>query len=139
MHFLPAELARQDGSLVARADGATLPVAPDLAARLPGNGVAHPVTLGVRPEHIDVRPVNGSTAASQAGTGAATTGAHAIGEVYVVEPMGPEQVVDVRRGERLPHALGPVGLPLEIGDRVALRFAPPRLHPFDPAAGTRLA
>src|SRR5215208_3411164 len=45
MNFLPAELARQDGALVARADGATLPIASDLASRLPGNGAVHPVTL----------------------------------------------------------------------------------------------
>ena len=139
MNFLPAELTRRDGALVARADGATLPVAPDLAARLPGNGAAHPVTLGVRPEHVDIRPVNGSAVSAGSDNGAATSGAHAVGEVYVVEPMGREQVVDVRLGERSLQAIAPVGLPLEIGDRVALRFDPARLHLFDPTAGTRLA
>ena len=139
MNFLPAELARQDGTLVARADGATLPIAPDLAARLPGNGAVHPVTLGVRPEHVDIRPANGSAVATGAGNGAAPSAPHAVGEVYVVEPMGREQVVDVRFGESSVQAITPIGLSLEIGDRVDLRFDPTRLHLFDPTGGTRLA
>ncbi|MDP8924438.1 MAG: ABC transporter ATP-binding protein [Chloroflexota bacterium] len=148
MNFLPAELARQEGSLVARADGATLPIAPALAARLPGNGAAHPVTLGVRPEHVEVSPTNGSAVASGAdrsarvsdvGSREATAaGAHATGEVYVVEPMGREQVVDVRLGERSLQAIAPAGLPVKIGDRVALRFDLARLHLFDPDGGDRL-
>jgi ABC-type sugar transport system ATPase subunit len=80
--------------------------------------------VGVRPEHIAlVAPGEGQAA----------------GEVYVVEPVGREQIVDVQVGGRVIRVVAPPGYGGKIGDKVGLRFAPERLHLFDAQSGDRLA
>jgi inositol-phosphate transport system ATP-binding protein len=123
MNFLPAELARRDGALVANADGLILEPSAATAARLPGNGAARAVTLGVRPEHLELVP---------AGQGDAT------GVVSLIEPMGREQIVDVRLGERLLQVLVPIRFAGATGDRVGVRFDRDQLHLFDRDDGDRL-
>jgi ABC-type sugar transport system ATPase subunit len=124
MNFLDAEVVRADGQVVARsADDVQVPLTPALADRLPLNGAARAVTLGVRPEHLTIGPPDPS---------------HARGEVYMVEPMGREQVIDVRIGERSLQAIAPASLSVRVGEPVGLTFDASRLHLFDPAAGERL-
>ena len=121
MNFLPVELTRRDGSLAAVSDGLALDVAE--TARLRGNGAAKAATLGIRPEHLQILP---------AGQG------HISGEVYVVEPMGREQVVDIRLGERVLRAIAPPTFSAGIGDAVGIGFNVDRLHLFDDGTGERL-
>jgi ABC-type sugar transport system ATPase subunit len=118
MNFFAADIARRNGSLVARSEGIEL--------ELPGGLRAAPqsTVVGIRPEHLAlVAPAEGD----------------AHGEVYVVEPMGREQIVEVRIGERRLRAIAPPGYAGRIGDNIGLRFARERLHLFDPASGARLA
>ncbi len=120
MNFLPADLAARNGSVIARAEG--IEVVLD-QAQLP-RGEAREATLGVRPEHLAiVPPAEGNV----------------TGEVYVVEPMGREQIIDVQVGQRRLRVIAPPGFVGRIGDRVGLRFAPERLHLFDASSGERLA
>ena len=120
MNFIPADLAARNGDLVARAQDIELPLPP--AQRPRGNAAG--ATVGVRPEHIAlVAPGEGQAA----------------GEVYIVEPIGREQIVDVQVGGRVLRVVAPPGYGGKIGDRVGLRFAPERLHLFDPQSGDRLA
>jgi len=123
MNFMDAEVARADGQVVARGSGVTVPLTAAQADRLPLNGVARPVTLGIRPEHLTVGPPEP---------------ANARGEVYVVEPMGREQIIDVRIGERSFQALVAASQSLRVGEPVGLTFDATKLHLFDPAAGGRL-
>ncbi len=124
MNFLDAEVARVDGQMVVRSAGnVQAPLTLALADRLPLNGSARAVTLGVRPEHLTIGPPDQS---------------HARGEVYMVEPMGREQVIDVRVGERSLQAIAPASLSVRVGEPVGLTFDATRLHLFDPAAGERL-
>ncbi|MGH2499823.1 MAG: ABC transporter ATP-binding protein [Candidatus Limnocylindria bacterium] len=121
MNFFVAELRARNGGSVAAAEGIEidLPVPP----RPPLDGAGQ-VTLGIRPEHLAiVAPGEG-----QAG-----------GEVYVVEPMGREQIVDVQVGERRLRVVTPPGFAAPVGSRVGLRFAPERVHLFDPTSEERLA
>jgi len=120
MNFLPAELGARNGSVVARAEGLEVELA---QTQLP-RGESRQATLGVRPEHLAiVPPAEGNV----------------TGEIYVVEPMGREQIVDVQVGERRLRVIAPPGFAGRIGDRVGLRVAPERLHLFDPASGERLS
>jgi ABC-type sugar transport system ATPase subunit len=120
MNFFAANLAPRNGSLVARAEGIEV----ELPARARGAKPPPTATIGIRPEHLAiVAPGQGE----------------ASGEVYVVEPMGREQVVDVQVGERRLRVIAPPGFVATIGERVGLRFAPEQLHLFDPASGARLA
>jgi ABC-type sugar transport system ATPase subunit len=123
MNFLDAEVARADGALVARGEGVQVPLTAALGDRLALNGAARPVTLGIRPEHLTIGPLEP---------------ANARGDVYVVEPMGREQVVDVRLGERALQIIAPASLAVQVGETVGLAFDPTKLHLFDPAAGERL-
>ncbi len=120
MNFIPADLAARDGELVARAQDIELALPPAQRPR----GAPAGATVGVRPEHIAI---------VSSGEG------QAAGEVYVVEPVGREQIVDVQVGERRLRVVAPPGYGGKIGDRVGLRFALDRLHLFDPQSGDRLA
>jgi inositol-phosphate transport system ATP-binding protein len=121
MNFFAADIGARNGSLVARTEGIELDLA---GARPPRSETPTQATIGIRPEHLAlVAPGEGD----------------ARGEVYVVEPMGREQVVEVRIGERRLVAIAPPGFAGRIGDSVGLRFARERLHLFDPASGARLA
>ena len=120
MNFFPAELGSRNGSVVARAEGIEVELT---RAQLP-RGEARQATMGVRPEHLSiVSPADGNV----------------TGEVYVVEPMGREQIVDVQVGERRLRVIAPPGFTGRIGDRVGLRVAAERLHFFDPTSGERLS
>jgi inositol-phosphate transport system ATP-binding protein len=120
MNFIPADLAARNGELVARAPDIELAVPPAHRPRAAAGGA----TVGIRPEHIAiVAPGEGQAA----------------GEVYVVEPVGREQIVDVEVGGRVLRVVAPPGYGGKIGDKVGLRFAPERLHLFDPQSGDRLA
>jgi len=124
MNFLEAEIARADGQMVARSAGMQVQLTDAVAECLSLNGAARPVTLGIRPEHLTIGPLEQ---------------ANARGEVYVVEPMGREQVVDVRLGDRSIQAIAPASLQVQAGESVGLAFDAARLHLFDPAGGQRLA
>jgi inositol-phosphate transport system ATP-binding protein len=117
MNFFDADVAAKNGSFVARSGELELPL-----VRRPAREAA--ATVGIRPEHLELgAPGEGDASA----------------EVYVVEPMGREQIVDVQvAGQRL-RAIAPPGFRAQIGDRVGLRFTPDQLHVFDRASGERLA
>jgi ABC-type sugar transport system ATPase subunit len=87
------------------------------------NGGVESITVGVRPEHV-------SFVAPEAGD--------LRGEVYVSEPMGREQVVDVRVGDSVVRVLAPPGMSVTIGERVGLRLDSSQLHFFEPVTGERL-
>ena len=126
MNVLPAELATRDGGLHAVSIVAGLDVAlsPRDAARLrSANGATPSVTLGIRPEDLVLVPVDQG---------------HGNGEVYVVEPLGREQVVDVRIAERTLRVLAPPSFAGQIGDRVGVCLNAERLHLFQRETGDRL-
>ncbi|MFV0303653.1 MAG: ABC transporter ATP-binding protein [Paracoccus sp. (in: a-proteobacteria)] len=98
---------------------------------LPLTGAADPagltegrrVTLGVRPEHLDLL----------AGDGAALAG-----QVAVVEPTGSETLLVLRFGEQDVSALVRDRLAIEPGARVSLTPRPGMIHLFDTETGQRL-
>ncbi len=117
MNFLTGRLDEQGG--LALEDGPT--VALDGAAPMALSGRA--VTLGIRPEHLDV----------------CTEAEAAISmQVDVVEELGADVLLHGSLGAhtiaaRLPHGLHPA-----VGSRLPLRPLSGRLHFFDPASGRRL-
>jgi ABC-type sugar transport system ATPase subunit len=123
MNFLDVEVARADGQVVAQTAGVRVPLAPNVADGLSLNGAGRSVVLGVRPEDLTIgTPDEGN----------------ARGEVYVVEPMGREQVVDVHVGERSLQVIAPAALDVKVGEAVGVAFNASKLHLFDPTAGARL-
>jgi ABC-type sugar transport system ATPase subunit len=123
MNFLNAELFRRAGGLRAVADELDLELAADDASKLQLNGSARNVTLGVRPEDMEL------VAVDQGQLNA---------DVYVSEPMGREQVVDVRFGDSGLRVLAPATFSSQIGDRFGVRINTDRIHIFEPTSGERL-
>jgi len=106
MNFIDGEIS--DGTFVS--DALRLEVPPELAAQ-------SRVTMGIRPEHIEVltSPQEGAVPAS----------------VYVTELMGNETFVFLSLGPQRLIARAPAEFRAEVESRVWLRFAHDKAHFFD--------
>ena len=115
MNFIPASLDQGNGS-ARLADGTLIPFADG-----PRKGTAGmPITLGLRPEHVE--PGDGPGSIQLA--------------VELIEPLGSETVV---------HGRAPGGMAVTArmpgaftGDRLPVRLPPAQLHVFDADSGRRL-
>jgi ABC-type sugar transport system ATPase subunit len=112
MNFVDVEVVRENGDYHARREGFDVVVPPDRGEKAAGRGQ---VVLGIRPEDLTVAD-RGIT-----------------GEIYVVEPMGRDDLIDVRIGEAGIHVLADPALGLRMGQNVALDFNTQKVQFFDPA------
>lgn len=110
MNFLDVEVTRENGDFHARCQGVDVVVPSDRGEKVAGLGQ---VILGIRPEDVTI-----------ADTGVA-------GEVYVVEPLGRDDLIDVRIGENHIHILADPTLHLRIGDPIKLNFNTQKVQFFD--------
>ena len=115
MNFMPVEVSRENGSYQARGEGIDARVSPERGTAAAGRGK---VVLGIRPEDISIAPTE--------------HGEGILGEVYVVEPMGRDDLVEISIGKEKVHALADREKNFNIGDRVRLKFDPEKVHFFDP-------
>ena len=113
--ILTVDVEARNGGYQARREGLDAIVSPERGAKAAGRGA---VTLGIRPEDVTVAP--------------AASGEGILGEVYVVEPLGRDDLVDVHIGEVSVHALADTDLHFRIGDPVRLKFNAERVQFFDP-------
>ena len=111
MNFLEVAVDRANGSLQAHSEDITLSLTPERGDQAAGRG---PVILGVRPEDVSI----------------ATEGI--AGEAYVVEPLGRDNLIDVRIGQTHVHVLSDPELGVKIGDNIKVKFNPNKLQFFDP-------
>jgi ABC-type sugar transport system ATPase subunit len=111
MNFMDVEVVRENGDYYTRREGFDVMVPADLGEKAAGKGN---VILGIRPEDV-----------SLADEGVA-------GEIYVVEPLGRDDLIDVRIGEASVHVLADPALGLKIGDTVRLNFNTHKVQFFDP-------
>ena len=110
MNFVDVAVERVDGVLHARAQDIDVVVSGERGAAAAGKGT---VTLGIRPEDITL------------------TDSGIAGEIYVLEPLGRDDLVDVRVGDTHIRALVNPGLGLTIGDNVQLAFDGDQVQFFD--------
>ncbi|MEJ1161900.1 ABC transporter ATP-binding protein [Prosthecomicrobium sp. N25] len=119
MNFIPGRI---EGGTTFAAEGISVPLA---GYRYKPAGVpagAAPVTLGIRPEHVDLDPEGGLEAV-----------------VEMVEPMGADSLVWCRLGRKVSMSVRLDGeRRVASGDRLKLRFPADRLSLFDDASGDRL-
>jgi multiple sugar transport system ATP-binding protein len=76
------------------------------------------VILGIRPEHISVGLKPPATYAFQ-------------GEVYVVEPLGDQVILDFKIGSSIVRAVVPPHFKADVGDRLWLSFSKENFHLVD--------
>ncbi len=111
MNFLDVEVARENGDYHARCEGIDIVVPPERGEKAAGRGT---VILGIRPEDVTLADEGIS------------------GEVYIVEPLGRDDLIDVQFGEAHIHILTDPALRLKIGDRVKFNFDINKVQFFDP-------
>ncbi len=124
MNFLPVTVVRTDGRLALEAEAFRLPV-PDRIWGVLSSHLGGTVTLGVRPEDIQLSPVPGSSQIE--------------GRILDVEPLGRELVVAVAVGSQYVVALTPPEFRGKLDEPVWLTVSAERLYAFDPASESALA
>lgn len=118
MNLLPGTL--QQGQL--RGEGFSVP-GELLADRLRGQWDGTQMRLGIRPEHLRL--------------GQNAHGCSISGELYAIEPLGPEALVSIRAGETVTTARLFGDEPPELSGTITFGFEPGHVHLFD-SAGNRL-
>lgn len=111
MNFVEVEVSRADGNYRARREGLDIVIPPDRGQKAAGKGK---VILGIRPEDVTVG--DGQTR----------------GEVYVVEPLGRDDLLDILVGEVHLNVLADPGLEVRMGQNVSLDFNGQKVQFFDP-------
>ena len=112
MNFINVEVSRENGDYLARGNGIELRIQPQQGEKVAGKGQ---VIMGIRPEDIIV---------GSEGT---------RGEIYMVEPLGRDDLINVRLGEDvIIHVLSDPALNLKMNDPIALEFNTNKVQFFDP-------
>ncbi len=113
MNFLDVEVSLNGGVFQAVGAGLQLELPAERAQKAAGKG--H-VVMGIRPEDITL---------SESGV---------AGEVLIVEPLGRDDLLDVRLGESHVQVLADPTLSLRMGDTVHLQFNTSTVQFFDPVS-----
>lgn len=122
MNFCTCELSADRGALILNG-GVEIKVQEEAKARFASAPVKTPLVLGVRPEDITLSRTSGSDDYSV--------------DVYIVEPLGAENIVDIRlKDNAFKVKCAPTFLP-QIKDVLHMRIDQTRAHLFD--AETTLA
>ena len=111
MNLLEVEVSQENGGYHARCEGMHVAVPPDRGEKAAGRGE---ITLGIRPEDVII---------SDQGI---------PGEVYVVEPLGRDDLIDMQVGDAHIRILADPALQLKIGDHIKVNFNTEKVQFFDP-------
>jgi inositol-phosphate transport system ATP-binding protein len=115
MNFVDVTVSAENGSFHARREGFDAPVSSQRGAKAAGRKHA---ILGIRPEDMSIAP-------AQAGDGI-------LGEAYVVEPLGRDDLVTVHIADATVLVLADPKLNIRIGDPVRVKFDAEKVQFFDP-------
>jgi multiple sugar transport system ATP-binding protein len=127
MNFLDGVLVARDGVLQVAFEDFHVTLADGPEERCAGQ-LGQRVTLGIRPQAIVAEPcADGGIPGSVTAT------------VVLVQSLGVEAYVDVRRGRQELTARAAAGRPFRLGDIVQLTFDSRQCHLFDPATGRAVA
>jgi ABC-type sugar transport system ATPase subunit len=112
MNFLNVEVVRENGDYHARREGFDVVIPSERGEKAAGKGK---VILGIRPEDVT---------AGDEGTPA---------EVFIVEPLGRDDLINMHIGKASFHVLADPTLGLKMGQNVRLDFNTHKVQFFDPA------
>jgi ABC-type sugar transport system ATPase subunit len=111
MNFMEVEVSQEKGQYIARSEKVKINISSELGKKVEGKSM---IIMGIRPEDITV--VKEGVA----------------GEVNGVEPLGRDDLIDVRIDTLHIHALVDPKLSLKMGDPVKLHFDTNKIQFFDP-------
>ncbi len=115
MNFADVEVVQENGRYYAVNPDLKLEVDPARGQKAAGRGR---VIMGIRPEHIRLARADETPDLE--------------GEVYLVEPLGRDDLINVQVGSTHFHFLVDPALKLAIGDRIGLKIDTSRVQFFDP-------
>ncbi len=116
INFLRARVEQTDGAVALAGVGFRMCLEGELRQKVIELGVGRDLVLAVRPEDISL----------------AAAPADARAEVYVVEPLGRDMLVDLRVGATPVRVLAPAAFRAPIGTTVTLTLDRSKIHLFDP-------
>jgi len=123
MNFLPVEIHVEDGKLMAHAPGLRIPV-PVGSQEALSSWTSRKVILGVRPEHLSIRPSDNPIGAAQ---------------VEVMEQLGSEMVLETLvEGQTITVSRVDPTLHVAMGQKVDLHITSDQLHFFNPETEWRI-
>ncbi|MFQ5854155.1 MAG: ABC transporter ATP-binding protein [Anaerolineae bacterium] len=134
MNFVNVEVTRENGTYHARSEGIDLVVHPDRGEKAVGRGE---VIMGIRPEDVTVTSTlrqapRRAREGPQDSAGLSAGADEGVrGEIYVVEPLGRDDLLDVRVGGAEIRVLADPALGLKMGEHVALNFNTNKVQFFD--------
>ncbi|HEV7292233.1 MAG TPA: ABC transporter ATP-binding protein [Devosia sp.] len=119
MNLVEVEAAQSEGQLQLRADGITVSALPMSDAIGKALATSSKLTLGIRPEHLNIGVGSGPNTIA--------------GELFANENMGPESLVTIERGGDNPRVTARIFIDdhLDIGKSVQLGFDSQHVHLFD--------
>ncbi len=120
MNLIDVEVSRENSNYHARTEGIDLIVPVERGEKAAGKGQ---VIMGIRPEDITI-------ASTGSGKG---TDRDVSGDIYVVEPLGRDDLIDVRVGDVSIRVLANPALKLKMGENTRLEFNTSKAQFFDPA------
>jgi len=118
MNFIDCTLREEDGVYILDAGAFTLGISHSLGEVIKKKSTSTEVILGIRPENIII-------------TEEPETKNSIKTEVYVVEPLGSEVIIDLKIDGNIIKAKSSEELKLAIGDKVWMRFDENKIHIFD--------
>ncbi len=122
MSLISCDVTARDGALSAVCDGFALALPPRIAAALRAGGNAERIVVGLRPEAVAL-----SIGAEPPGPDACRA------EVYAVEPLGDENIIDLRLGAAALRARTAPEVRPRVGESVWVTPLSAEAHAFDPA------
>ncbi len=125
MNFVDCTLSPDSATLLAHRAGFQLPLSPPPSPEVAQRAAGQPLVLGVRPEDVAVSTDPVVSPSNQALSGWLPA------EVYVVEPLGSENIVDLKVGEQIIRAKTPPTFKPPMGAPVRFSIDQARMHLFD--------
>lgn len=117
MNFLKMTFGEKDGSFYLSSQGLNIRISEEKGILVKQNNAPHQVIAGIRPQDVSVMPEpKGDFKA----------------EVYVIEPLGREDLVTFKFGSEMICVLVPAPFKGEVGDVGNLRMEKQKIHLFDP-------
>jgi ABC-type sugar transport system ATPase subunit len=124
MNFIDLKVSNDGGVVTLTGEGSVLRPDDALSALLRNSGL-DTVTVGFRPEHLEVGSVTGP-------------GLDVTLTIDVIEFLGNDVLIHGSSGGRDVVAIVDVDNTLKVGDSVVLSAAPRRLHAFNPVSLARM-
>ncbi len=119
MNFMRVALKNEGGNYALVAEGVSIPLPTELGKIIEEKASdVNDLILGVRPEHLELSTAENS---------------NIRGEVYVIEPLGSETILNIKVGDNIIKARLLKETTLSIGSKVFLKVSTNSIHVFDPS------